>query len=153
MQFGAGFPFIMDKSVNFFLGAGLSLNYVRVKREIKKESKLVTVINKLINDSASVKIDTMSEYRNVWNAGLGVKAEMNYNFTSSIALNLSMSDSILFVKAYNQTVYSGRFDNGKKYKYSLVDNKKKGQNEKNDDEIKYRFANNFTAKLGLSIRF
>lgn len=149
IQIGGGVPLMQDEALNFFVGGGLSVNYVHVKRDIKEDSKFVTLINNILqtkDPSASIK--TISEHKNIWQAGLGVKVDVNYDFLDNVGLNLSLSDSVHFIKLYNQTVYAGQLKTGNAYKYSFSDNTKD-----KDDGIKYKFSNNFIVRAGINFKF
>lgn len=124
--------------LSVFVGGGVAVNYVRVKRPIAENSSLI---------NALTGVKSMTEFRNIVQAGLGLRAGVTYNILPSVGVNLTLTDSLHFIKLYMQRIYEGRDTTGISYKYFLT---KDGNENKS---TKKQFANNFVIRLGVGIKF
>lgn len=127
-----------ENSLSIFVGGGIAVNYVHVKRPIEKGSSLIRALPN---------VKTMTEFRNIVQAGLGLRAGVSYYFNPNVGINLNFTDSLHFIKLYSQRMFAGELNSGLQYKYFLT---KDGNENK---MIKRQFANNFTLRLGLGIKF
>ncbi|MEL3908767.1 MAG: hypothetical protein P1P64_07130 [Treponemataceae bacterium] len=136
---GGGIPLMKDKPLNFFVGGGIAVNYVHVKRDISEDSSLYTKLG-------YSGVTSLVENRNIVQAGLGLKAELNYDFMPNVGFNLSLSDSLHFIKIYSQRKFAG-VAKGLTFNYFLT------ETGKDNDSIKSQFANNFVLRLGVGLKF
>lgn len=127
-----------ENNLSFFVGGGIAVNYVHVKRPVEKDTLLGQKL-------ASAK--TITEFQNIVQAGLGLRAGVSYYFNPNVGINLNFTDSLHFIKLYSQRMFAGETVAGLQYKYFLT---KDGNENK---MIKRQFANNFTLRLGLGIKF
>lgn len=137
-QLGGGITLLKEKPINIFVGGGIAINYIHVKRPIASDSAL---LDKLTD------VKSMTEYRNIVQAGLGLRAGVTYNFMPNVGVNLSLSDSLHFLKFYNQTKFGGELKDGTQYTYML------SKDGKDNEMIKRQFANNFVLRLGVGLKF
>lgn len=141
-QLGGGIDLMkllnQNNNMTVFLGGGVAVNYIRVKRPIRKDTLLGQKL---------ASAQTITEFQHITQAGLGFRADVEYYFAPNIGVNLNLTDSIHFIKLFNQRVFSGQTKSGLTYTYRLT-------KEKNENKmIKSQFSNNFVGRLGLSIKF
>lgn len=124
-----------NDKLSVYLGGGLAVNYVHVKRDISKDSSL------------KILLGLNTEQRNIVQMGLGLQTGVTYKFLPNVGIHVGLSDSLLFVKLYSQRKFTGTTSSGVTYSYFLT------ENGKDNEAIKYQFANNFVVRLGVGINF
>lgn len=124
-----------NDKLSVYLGGGLAVNYVHVKRDISKDSSL------------KILLGLNTEQRNIVQMGLGLQAGVTYKFIPNVGIHVGLSDSLLFVKLYSQRKFTGTTSSGVTYSYFLT------ENGKDNEAIKYQFANNFVLRFGVGINF
>lgn len=136
-QLGGGATLLKDKPLNIFVGGGIAVNYIHVKRPIASGSALISTLD----------VKSMTEFRNIVQGGLGLRAGVTYKVMPNVGVNLTLTDSIHFIKLFNQTKFAGETKDRLQYNYMLA------KDGKDDKMIKRQFANNFVLRLGVGLSF
>lgn len=150
LQLGGGITLLKSTPLNIFVGGGIGINYIRTKRNMPK-SFVETI--KTVN--AAVDADkVMMEVRDVALAGIGADVGIKYFFTKNIGVCFDIKESLYFIPLVNRRYYRGTTTEGSGFTYYVTKEKTANTSQKESIKslIKYQWANNFTARLGIAFK-
>ena len=143
-QIGFGINILKSSPLNFFVGGGLGINYIKTKRKLPDE--YVKTITDPVTHEVLAK--ELNETRSIAMAGLGINVAVNYYFTKNIGISFDIKDTVYFIPMSNQRYYKGKAINGSGFTYTIIKEKKQDI----QSLIKYSWANNLALRLAVAFK-